>query len=68
MPTTSYTVDCQKHYCNTKGMRKKRDWFDSGKGCELKEPCLSIIMDIVRENIQIVFRGSQAALVQRNME
>lgn len=49
-------------------MREERDWFDSGKGYELKEPCLSIIMDIVRENIQIVFRGSQAALVGRNIE
>lgn len=47
-------------------MREKRDWFDSGKGYELKESCLSIIMDIVSENTQIVFRGSQAALVRRN--
>lgn len=66
MPTISYTVHCQKHYCNAKEMREERDWFDSGKGHELKESCLSIIMDIVSENTQIVFRGSQAALVQRN--
>lgn len=68
MPTTSYTVHCQKHYCNAKDMRGQRDWFDSEKGDELKEPCLSIIMDIVKENIQIVFRGSQPALVRRNIE
>lgn len=64
----SYTVHGQKYYCNAKEMRGERDWFDSEKEYELKEPCLSTIMDIVRENIQIVFRGSQAALVGRNIE
>lgn len=68
MPTTSYTVHCQKHYCNAKELREERDWFDSGTGYEWKEPCLSVVMDIVRENIQTVLRGSQAALVRRNIE
>lgn len=37
-------------------------------GYDLKESCFSVLMDIVCENPQIAFTGSQPTLVRRSTE
>lgn len=52
----------------TKEMREERARSDSEAGYGLKESCFSVLMDIVRENTQTAFTGSQSSLAWGSIE